>query len=351
MVNSLRERPGHLLSDREWGSSLRKWWECLPSEREQSPQSPLRQDQASPLRQRQRSLLSDRDQVVCPQKKTRAFPLQKDQRISPETEMRATSLRKIGGCFLSGRDQSVSFQTDIWVSTLWDKVSPLSLRPGWHLSEKDQWLPSETKAYSFRKRPGCIPLNQDQSVSSWTEVWASPLRLKPGVSTQKKEWSASLLRPWSLPSEKDQSFSSQIEIRAIYLRKRQGCLLLARDQDDSFQKKTKVSPFRQKPGESPLRKTPGWSSPVAQQVKDPALSLQQLCHCCGTGWIPGPGIASCHRCGQKKKERERERKKKTRVGVPAVAHQDWWCLYNTRRQVHPQLAQWVKGSGIVAAAT
>ena len=32
---------------------------------------------------------------------------------------------------------------------------------------------------------------------------------------------------------------------------------------------------------------------VAQQVRDPALSLLGLSHCCGVGLIPGPGTSTC----------------------------------------------------------
>ena len=46
---------------------------------------------------------------------------------------------------------------------------------------------------------------------------------------------------------------------------------------------------------------------MAQQVRDLVLSLQGLGHCCGVGLIPGPGTASCHRCGQKKKEKKRKK--------------------------------------------
>jgi len=49
------------------------------------------------------------------------------------------------------------------------------------------------------------------------------------------------------------------------------------------------------------------SSLVVQWVKDPALSLQQLGHCCGTSLIPGSGTSTCHRCIQKKKKRGREK--------------------------------------------
>ena len=47
-----------------------------------------------------------------------------------------------------------------------------------------------------------------------------------------------------------------------------------------------------------------------QQVKDPALFLQQPGHCCGVGLIPGPGTSTCCGCGKKRKtERKKERKR------------------------------------------
>ena len=46
---------------------------------------------------------------------------------------------------------------------------------------------------------------------------------------------------------------------------------------------------------------------VAQQVKDPALSLMYLGHCCGTGLILGLGTASCCGCRPKKKKKKKKR--------------------------------------------
>ena len=67
-------------------------------------------------------------------------------------------------------------------------------------------------------------------------------------------------------------------------------------------------------------------STVAQQVKNPALSLQWCrfdpqpqcsglriwhCHSCGIGhscgsdWIPGPGTSIRHECSQKKKKKKK----------------------------------------------
>ena len=40
---------------------------------------------------------------------------------------------------------------------------------------------------------------------------------------------------------------------------------------------------------------------MAQQVKDPVLSLPGSGYCCGTGLIPGLGTSTCHRHRQKKK--------------------------------------------------
>ena len=52
------------------------------------------------------------------------------------------------------------------------------------------------------------------------------------------------------------------------------------------------------------------SSLVAQQVKDPALSLHELGgHCCGMGSIPGPGtsnIPQTHNLDQKQKQCEKQ---------------------------------------------
>ena len=45
-----------------------------------------------------------------------------------------------------------------------------------------------------------------------------------------------------------------------------------------------------------------WISPVAQQVKDLVLSLQQPGCCRGSGSIPGPGTSTCLVYGQKKKK-------------------------------------------------
>ena len=55
---------------------------------------------------------------------------------------------------------------------------------------------------------------------------------------------------------------------------------------------------------------------MAQGVKDPALSLQQLgSHCCGTGLIPGLGTSTCHECGkERKREREKEREGRREEG-------------------------------------
>ena len=48
---------------------------------------------------------------------------------------------------------------------------------------------------------------------------------------------------------------------------------------------------------------------VAQWVKNPALSLCALGHCCGTGLISGPGTSACCGCSQKKRTEKKEKNK------------------------------------------
>ena len=47
---------------------------------------------------------------------------------------------------------------------------------------------------------------------------------------------------------------------------------------------------------------------MAQQVKYPMVSLQWLRSRCGSGFIPGPEISTCHKCGKKKKKNRKELK-------------------------------------------
>lgn len=58
-------------------------------------------------------------------------------------------------------------------------------------------------------------------------------------------------------------------------------------------------------------KTKSWSTPVAQRVRDPLLSLQCL------GLDPWPRIfhRPCCRCGKKKKKREREREPEINIAT------------------------------------
>ena len=55
---------------------------------------------------------------------------------------------------------------------------------------------------------------------------------------------------------------------------------------------------------------------MAQQVRDPALSLHGLGRCCGTGSIPGPGTSAYCKHSQKK-ERKIGRKNNK---IPVINH-------------------------------
>ena len=71
---------------------------------------------------------------------------------------------------------------------------------------------------------------------------------------------------------------------------------------------------------------------MAQRVKDPVLSPQQLGSLCGTGLIPGPGTSACRGCGQNTKKSELYLKSYIKINSRSISELKKSHFYSIKRK-------------------